>query len=115
LYFGELAKEIKNELATFYSPEQIEMIFLALSKIAKKSISYLEAVRIIENHCEGIEAERLLEDLFERSVIGNCELVNNWYSFKCRQGVGPRPPVTFDKSQNIVLQYGISGYLHEHY
>lgn len=115
LYSSQLANELKNELSTFYTKSEIEMIFLALREISYRSCSYYEALKIIEDNCVEINAEALLEDLFERSVIGN-NYTGHRYSFKYRQGIGPSAQViTFNKSVDVIVQYGISSYLYSYY
>jgi hypothetical protein len=107
-YSEELAKEIKNELATFYSPVQVETIFKALGEIALSMRTYSQAIAIIDNNCVNLDKEQLLSYLFNRSLIGTVD-AKGWYSFACRSPIGS--PASLDHSQNIVVQYGIKTYL----
>lgn len=91
LYCEELVNEIKNELSCFYSGEQIAMIFSAFGEISSccqasqfHSISYENAIQIIEAHCTGVDSKDLLEDMFSRSLIGN-SASNRFVYFKHRE------------------------------
>lgn len=110
-YSEELAKEIKNELSSFYSSDQIEMIFRALGEISKDNVSYREAVTCVDNNCQGITGEEVLSYLFDRSIIGTVNNTNGWYTFKCRQPISSATSVSLDRNQKIVVQYGIRAYL----
>lgn len=109
-YSQELAKELKNELSSFYNTTQVETIFLALGDLANNSSSYAEAVTLIQRNCSDIDPSGLLDYLFDRSVIGNVG-ANGWFTFKCREPVNTSDPTRLKKDQNIVIQYGIKAYV----
>ena len=111
-YSGELAKEIKNELASFYTNIQVETIFNALAGMYPRPTTYVQALSIIESNCRDVDGEKLLDYLFDRSVIGTLD-GNGWYWFKCRQPLGCSNPMRLDRSQQIVLQYGIRTYVRQ--
>lgn len=115
-YAVELAKEVKSELSSFYTDVQVETIFNALGEISRTNnhYSYFEALIIVENNCKDVIGAELLEYLFDRSIIGTTDS-KGWYSFKCRQSVGSSMTVQLDKTQQIVVQYGIKNYLSRRY
>lgn len=108
-YSEELAKEIKNELSSFYSTVQIETIFRALGGLSKSARTYSEAVQLIKDNCKDMDEESVLEYLFDRSIIGTSDH-HGWYTFKCRQAAASSSPIGIDRKQNIVVQYGIRTY-----
>lgn len=109
-YSEELAKEIKNELSSFYSQVQVETIFRTLGAISKSPRSYEEAVALVKENCKDMNDESVLEYMFDRSMIGTSDQ-NNWFTFKCRQPAASTSPIGLDRSQKIVVQYGIKNYL----
>jgi hypothetical protein len=113
-YSSELAKEIKSELSSFYSSEQVETIFSALSEINREHVTYREAMQVVQEHCKDVNAEELLDYLFDRSIIGNVG-ANNWFYFACRHPVQASAPLLLSRNQQVVVQYGISAYLHQRY
>lgn len=115
IYVDELAKEIKNELASFYNNNEIEMIFNSLGEMSKFRPNYAEAVDIVKNNCNSQRPEAVLEDLFDRSVIGNYDQNSDWYYFKYREEVGSSVQLTIDIKKQIVIQSGIRQYLANKY
>jgi hypothetical protein len=109
-YSEELAKEIKNELSSFYNQIQVETIFRALGEISKSTRTYAEAIELVKENCTNMEAESVLEYMFDRSIIGTSGQ-NGWFTFKCRQPAASTSPIGLDPTQNIVVQYGIKNYL----
>ncbi len=113
-YAEELAKEVKSELSSFFSDIQVETIFIALSAMSKTPQTYSQALSIIEDHCKDVSGIELLEYLFDRSIIGTSD-TKGWYWFKCRQPISSSTPLQLNKSQQIVVQYGIKGYVSRRY
>ncbi len=114
-YAEELAKELKNELSSFYDSTQIETIFNALGEMCHDYKSYEEATRIFTEQCSDINPGELMEYLFDRSVIGNVD-DKGWFTFKCREPLSSPEPYRLNKKQNIAIQYGIRTYvLHKGY
>lgn len=109
-YSEELAKELKNELSSFYDPEQIEMIFNALGELARGYKTYNDAKKLFLNHCGDIRPDDLMGYLFDRSVIGNVD-GRGWFTFKCREPISSPEPYRLRADQNIVIQYGIRTYI----
>jgi energy-coupling factor transporter ATP-binding protein EcfA2 len=112
-YSEELVNELKNELSCFYSGQQINMIFNALGaiqnecNISNNYCSYESAKIFISENCNDIDADSLLSDLFERSVVGNISDAHFVY-FKHRE------PTTasyhFNSRHKIVLHSAIKVY-----
>lgn len=109
-YARELAKEVKNELSSFYSSVQVENIFSAIGEMAKTRLSYSDAVKVVEVHCKGVEPKDVVEDLFLRSIIGSCDK-HGRFAFKCREPMDTKDPITLDESKMVVVQYGIKDYV----
>ncbi|MEO1593952.1 MAG: hypothetical protein AAFS02_01755 [Pseudomonadota bacterium] len=113
-YVEELSKEIKNEMSSFYSASQVEMIFNAVGQMSRERYSSFDrAIESIERHCSGLDPEKTLRYLFDRSIIGNVDS-RGWFTFKCRQPVNSPNPTRLDPDQQVVVQYGISNYLQRH-
>lgn len=113
-YSEELAKEMKNELSSFYSSEQVEMIFNSIGEMSRERDAPFErAKKIIEEQCRDVNPERLLRHLFDRSIIGNVD-ERRWFTFKCRQPVNSPNPTRLSPDQGIVIQYGINNYVQRH-
>lgn len=113
-YTQELAKEIKSELSSFFTDVQVETIFNALGAMSKTPQTYSQALSIIEAYCKDVSGPELLEYLFDRSIIGTSD-TKGWYTFKCRQPVSSSTPLQLNKTQHIVVQYGIKGYVTRRY
>lgn len=114
LYCGEVINEIKNEFSCFYSSEQIATIFNAFGEISAalkdpqvRSIPYSEAIQIIDQNCAGVSASQLLEDMFDRSLLGNMG-DNGYVYFKHRE------PTTdnyeFNKSHGVIVHGALRVY-----
>lgn len=114
-YCQEVVLEIRNELSNFYDKIEIETIFIALGEIyteIKKddnnSISYAKAVEIIQDSCgTNVNPHILLEDLFERSLIGNISS-NTFVYFKHREP--NNDSYKLNKSYNIILHSAIRAF-----
>ncbi|WPO49044.1 P-loop ATPase, Sll1717 family [Pseudomonas sp. S1Bt23] len=113
-YARELAKEVRNELSSFYSSTQVENIFGAISQIAKAKTKYNDALEIIESYCKDVVPKEVLEDLFSRSIVGSCDNQGR-FSFKCREPMGTTTPIKLDKDKLVVVQYGIRDYVTQKY
>lgn len=109
-YSEELAKEIKGELSSFYSPTAVETIFHALAALTRSNLTFDEAVNAVEENCKNLDPSTLLSYLFDRSLIGTVD-DRNWYTFKCRQSAFSSTQLRADMRQRIVVQYGIGTYL----
>jgi len=109
-YVDQLAKELKNELSSFYSATQIETIFNALGELSRGYKSYTDAKSIFAAHCTAISPDSLMEYLFDRSVIGNVD-EKGWFTFKCREPISTPEPYRLRSDQNIAIQYGIRAYV----
>ena len=114
LYSEELAREVKNELSSFYDEHQINMIFSAIGSIdASSDVTYTEAENIVHDNCTNVDPGNLLRHLFDRSIIGNIA-DNGWVTFKCRQPINPTNLASLDESQKIIVQTGVATYVRRH-
>lgn len=78
-YASEMIRELSNELLSTYEPEEISCIFDALSRICKTyNCTYIQAKNLLEDNCKTINSEETLSYLFERSIIGNLNPLNNY-------------------------------------
>lgn len=110
-YAEELAKELTNEMSSFFTPEEIKLIYNAIGEISSDaSCTYSNAVDIIEQNCNDIDAPGLLNYLFGRSIIGNMNPDNRWVYFKCREPISTSDPYSLNKGYNIVVQNGFKVY-----
>lgn len=109
-YSDELAKELKNELSSFYNTTQIETIFNALGELSHEYKSYSSACSVFQEHCNDVNASEIMDYLFDRSVIGNLDH-KGWFTFKCREPLSSPEPYRLKKSQQIAVQYGIRNYV----
>ncbi len=109
-YSDELAKELKNELSSFYNSTQIETIFNALGALSNDYKSYDLACRVFKENCKEVKSDEIMSYLFDRSVIGNVDR-KGWFTFKCREPLSSPEPYRLDKHQNIAVQYGIRNYV----
>ena len=90
-YCEELINELKNELSSFYTSNQIATIFNAFGEISsicqgrhKRGVTYEEAIKIIESNCSGVTPHDLIEDMYSRSLLGNMAH-NGYVYFKHRE------------------------------
>ncbi len=114
-YVEELAKEIKNELSSFYTSIQIETIFNAIRGMLNHTpCSYSDALAEIQNHCKDMDGSAILDHLFDRSIVGSVTSTG-WTTFKCRHAPNTSTTARLDKGGNIVVQYGIKNYVYKRY
>lgn len=120
-YADKLVKELKNELSSFYSEHEIEQIFIALGEITKKAgfgedagISRADALTIIESCIKTENPAQVLEDLFNRSMIGAKES-SGPYKYKCREPIGSAAQYKILHNDRIVVQYAIRDYVSDRY
>lgn len=113
-YSSELAKEIKNELSGFYSNSNIHQIFIALKHINDEyDCSYKKATKYINTYCTALESSQVLNDLFERSIIGAIE-PNGHTKYCFRQTVNTERPYKLQEEDIITVHNGIRVYLKSH-
>ncbi|GGY47939.1 hypothetical protein GCM10011297_21000 [Bacterioplanes sanyensis] len=113
-YCEEVVNEIKNEFSCFYSSEQIATIFNAFGEISSelknpklRSITYQDAISIINRNCSGVSASELIEDMFYRSLIGGMG-DNGYVYFKHRE---PATDVyEFNKTQGVIIHSALKVY-----
>jgi len=111
-YASEVVKELSNELSSFYSTMQIHNIFDSLKEINRiYNCSYIEGKRIVNRNCLGIDADVLLEDLFDRSIIGCINDKNNFVRFKYKVSRKDAHDYVIDKDLCLIVHAGIKIYL----
>lgn len=82
LYATELIKELTNELSSFYSGTQIQNILEALKEVNNVyDCSYKQAKIIFEKYFKDTDVSTLLNDLFDRSIIGNVNAITGHIKF----------------------------------
>ena len=116
VYHQELVKELYNELSSFYTKNDIDLMFDALANICKTTepVEYIDAKDALAKVIKHIDASSVIEHLFDRSIIGIAD--NNYhYFFKCRHMLGSGKPLQLDPAKKIVVQYGIAAYLRNKY
>lgn len=108
-YSAELVKELSNELSSFYFGNQIQNIFDALKDIENKyNCTYIESIDFIKKYCNEINPEKLLQDLFERSIIGGISRGSNIPHFKHRTTKKDAHEYVLDREGYIIVHSGVS-------
>lgn len=108
-YATELVKEISNELSSFYTDNQIQNIFDALKLINESyDCKYSEAIAYLEDNCKDIDADKVLQDLFERSLIGGRSKGSGYAHFKHKTTKKDAHEYKLDDSDVIVVHSGVS-------
>lgn len=112
LYSAALMKELTNELSSFYSGIQIHNIFEALKEINDVyDCSYTRAKEIILENCKNVDPTVLLNDLFERSIIGNFYSEKGYVKFVYRISKKDTTNYKLDESEYIIVHSGVKIYL----
>ncbi|WP_019897555.1 P-loop ATPase, Sll1717 family [Methylotenera mobilis] len=108
MYADELVTEFKNELSCFYNNVQIISIMSALGSIERVcrtssnySCSVTEAKVRINEYCKDMNADELIVDLFNRSILGNINPNNNHIYFKFREP--SRDTYNFNEDYNLIV------------
>ncbi|GAA0787046.1 P-loop ATPase, Sll1717 family [Marinobacterium sediminicola] len=116
-YSENLVKELKNELSSFYTESEIEQLFVALAEISKESgfgddagLDYERAKEIIQDCIKTDNPSKILDDLFDRSMIGAKE-PSGPYKYKCREPIGSAAQYRLRYQDKILLQYAIRDYV----
>lgn len=111
-YASELVKELNNELSSFYSHIQIQNIFDSLRLINKQyNCTHENAKKIIEEYCNDIDADTLLEDLFYRSLIGTVEKSTSYVKFRHKLSKKDVADYHLNKDDYIMVHSGLKIYL----
>lgn len=113
IYFDQLVKEVKNELASFYSGDEVELIFQILARIAKELPLYPNALEIIKEVAPSIAEVKLLDYLFDRSVVGIYDQGKYW--FKHREQEGYAHELSLNQAKGVGVHYGIRAYTNRVY
>lgn len=112
IYSSELAKELSNELSSFYSHSQIQSIFDALKVISSKhDCPYGFAKFTLNTHCKDVNADSVLEDLFTRSYIGLIDKENHYVRFKHKISKKDINEYVFNKNSYLIVHSGLKVHL----
>lgn len=112
IYSSELAKELSNELSSFYSHSQIQSIFDALKSISNKhDCTYGFAKFTLNSHCKDVSADNVLEDLFTRSYIGLIDKESHYVRFKHRMSKKDFNEYVFNKDSYLIVHSGLKVHL----
>lgn len=108
-YSAELVKELSNELSSFYTHLQIQNIFDALKDISSKyNCTYSEAVEFIESNCSNLPSEKLLQELYDRSIIGGINGANGYAHFKHKTSKKDAHEYKLDLTAIIIVHSGVN-------
>ena len=112
LYSAELIKELTNELSSFYTSIQVQNIFEALKEINEVyDCSYERAKKIILDNCTAVDPVVLLNDLFERSIIGNVHSEKGYVKFVYRVSKKDTNNYRLNECECIIIHSGVKIYL----
>lgn len=112
LYASELIKELSNELSSFYEPHQIQNIWDATKEIYRQyDCTYDQALDFVRSYCDSVNPEKILNDLFDRSIIGCISKSNSFVRFKIKASKKDAEDYRLDKDGCILVHSGIKAYL----
>ena len=83
-YANLMMLELQNELSVSYSPSEIQRIFAVLKAFNEKNFSYITLRTNLQNTGFTENADAVIEDLFDYSLIGNISDEND-ITFKFRE------------------------------
>jgi hypothetical protein len=83
-YANLMILELQNELSVSYSPNEIQRIFAVLKAFNEKNFSYITLRTNLQNTGFTENADDVIEDLFDYSMIGNISNEND-VTFKFRE------------------------------
>ena len=104
-------REFRSELSSFYTPSEVDSVTNILQLLHKEGEpSYQRALKITEDNYNGDSTPKeVLEDLFDRSAIGN-KYSNTYYQFKHREPLDGSDVYYLDPDASIVMHYGFKRY-----
>ncbi|GAA5217198.1 P-loop ATPase, Sll1717 family [Corallincola platygyrae] len=110
-YASQLVKEFRSEISSFYSDKEVSKIFKVLRKIHNDiDCNYECAIKYMNDaEFEGKDSSDVLEDLFERSIIGSKYSSSN-FKFKYREPLDGSEIYSLDPDADIVMHYGFRAY-----
>jgi hypothetical protein len=110
-YSDELVNELTNEMISFYNKEEIASIINALAYIQNNSLnSQRDVLATFKMICGFCEPQKLLDDLFERSVIAVSDPATGFINIKCREPIDTTETYSVKETSRIVLQHAIESY-----
>ena len=108
-YSAELVKELSNELSSFYTHIQIQNIFDALKEISSKyGCTYIEASEFIQSNCSNLQSDKLLQELYDRSIIGGTNGTSGYAHFKHRTSKRDAHEYKLDPNGLVIVHSGVS-------
>ena len=110
-YSSQLVKEFRSELSSFYSNDEVTQIFKVLGKIHDDIDCRYDAAITYMNEIYTGSKDRaeILNDLYERSVIGNKHSVRD-FKFKYREPMDGSEIYSLNQKAYIVMHYGFKVY-----
>lgn len=107
-YSAELVKELSNELSSFYSGIEIQNIFDALKEIDDTyDCSHSRAVSILQKYIKEKNGENILQDLYDRSIIGGRSGGNGFAHFKHKTTKKDAHEYKLDRNGIIIVHSGV--------
>lgn len=106
-YSSQLVKEFRNEISSFYTQAEITQIFKILDKIQiTYNCSYSKVIRMFDEFYTGTKDKgEILNDLFDRSIIGSKDSKDN-YQFKYREPIDGSEIYKLNDKEELVMHYG---------
>ena len=109
-YVVNMVTDIKGELSVSYSIRDIELIFKTLCDCFDKNrtpFSYCQIIEKLRQYGLSDDAEKIVSDLYDYSLIGNYNCNGN-VSFKFREQYGQT--ITMQKNEKFILHYLLHAY-----
>lgn len=108
-YSAELVKELSNELSSYYSDMQIQNIFDALKKINNKyDCTYNEAIAFLDEYVDRVPSNQILQDLYNRSIIGGVDRVSRHVHFKHKSTRKEAHEYKIDLNDYMIVHAGVA-------
>lgn len=108
-YVMDMVSDIKGEMSVNYCNDDIELIFNSLCDCFDKDrtpFSYNQLIEKLNQH-KLENAEKIVSDLFDYSLIGNYDCKNN-VNFKFRESYGQT--IAMRKDEKFILHYLLQAY-----
>lgn len=106
----ELVSEIKNELILHYNVDEVRTIFKVIENLSHRSLNRHLNLSDFDSQLKteqsSLDTSKLLDDMYDYSIIGNIDPTNNHVFFKHRQPLDEIQ--SFDPEQQILIHQTIS-------
>jgi hypothetical protein len=107
-YTDHVIEELRNELSLHFSHKEITSIFSSLNKISSSyTFNYQKMSETLEDHGFDGDCSRVLNILFDYSVIGNIDSEGH-VELRHREGSGER--YSPDRDESFILHYPVETY-----